>query len=125
MDDAKHFSHFLRHNDEKGISTEEINANAGLFIVAGSETSATLLSGMVFYLLKNPVYLYKLKDEILSSFRSTEDMTFANEVKLPYLQACIEEALRVYPPVPEELLRLTPPEGAIINGELIPGNVRF
>lgn len=125
MDNAKYHSHFLRHNnDEKGgVSTEEIISNAGLFIIAGSETSATLLSGMFFHLLKNPDYMAKLKKEVRSSFTSTEDMTFASQTKLPYLQACIEEALRIYPPVPADLPRVTPPEGAIINGEVIPGNV--
>lgn len=99
-------------------------SNAGLFIVAGSETSATLLSGMIYYLLKNPDYMAKLENEIRSSFSGLEEMTFAKETKLPYLQACIEEALRIYSPVPVELPRITPAEGSIINGELIPGNVR-
>jgi cytochrome P450 len=124
--DRKDFiSHFLRHNDDEkgGVSTEEIISNAGLFIVAGSETSATLLSGMFFYLLKNPDYMTKLKEEVRSSFTSTEDMTFASQTRLPYLQACIEETLRIYPPVPAELPRVTPPEGVIINGEMIPGNI--
>lgn len=118
--ESKGASHFLR-QDDNGISTDEIIANAGLFIVAGSETSATLLSGLFFYLLKNPEYLSKLKDEVRSSFNSAGDMTFTKEAKLPYLQACIEEALRIYPPVPVDLPRRTPPEGAIINGQLIPG----
>ncbi|CZR63463.1 related to isotrichodermin C-15 hydroxylase (cytochrome P-450 monooxygenase CYP65A1) [Phialocephala subalpina] len=124
--DRKDFiSHFLRHNDDEkgGVSTEEIISNAGLFIVAGSETSATLLSGMFFYLLKNPDYMTKLKEEVRSSFTNTEDMTFASQTRLPYLQACIEETLRIYPPVPAELPRVTPPEGVIINGEMIPGNI--
>ncbi|KUJ16203.1 cytochrome P450 [Mollisia scopiformis] len=121
--DRKDFmSHFLRQTNESGISHDEMVSNAGLFIVAGSETSATLLSGMTYYLLKNPEYLAKLKEEIRSSFNGVEDMTFAKEIKLPYLQACIEEGLRIYSPVPVELPRRTPPEGAVINGELIPGN---
>jgi hypothetical protein len=116
-------SHFIRQGDES-ISTKEMIANAGLFIVAGSETSATLLSGLFFHLLKNPEYFSKLKDEVRSSFNTADDMTFQKEAKLPYLQACIEEALRIYPPVPVDLPRRTPPEGSIINGELVPGGVR-
>lgn len=126
--DRKDFmSHFLRLNekDEKGITTEEIISDAQLFIIAGSETSATLLSGMLFHLLKNPIYLEQLKQEVRSSFKGVEDMTFANEMKLQYLAACIEETLRIYPPFPAELPRLTPPEGVVINGMQIPGNVRL
>ena len=43
--------------------------------------------------------------------------------QLPYLNAVIEEALRLYPPVPVALPRLTPPAGATICGYHIPGGV--
>ena len=42
---------------------------------------------------------------------------------LPYLKACIEESLRLSPPLPRGLERVTPPSGARIIGEFIPGNV--
>ena len=121
---AENTSHFIRKGEEV-ITEGELIANAGLFIVAGSETSATLLSGLFFYLLKNPEYLSKLKDEVHSTFKHADELTFQKEAKLPYLHAFIEEALRIYPPVPVDLPRRTAPEGAIINGDLIPGNVIF
>lgn len=42
---------------------------------------------------------------------------------LPYLKACIEESLRLSPPLPRGLERVTPPSGATIVGEFVPGNV--
>jgi cytochrome P450 len=101
----------------------ELYSNMSMMVLAGSETSATLLSGLVFHLLSNPEIYEKLTKEVRSAFSDTSDMTFRNEADLPYLNACIEEALRIYPPVPMSIPRRTPPEGATIAGRFIPGNV--
>lgn len=42
--------------------------------------------------------------------------------KLPYLQACIDESLRLFPPVPSGLQRQTPPQGLQVGDVWIPGN---
>jgi len=115
----------LRDNDEQGMNTDEIVSSSRVIIAAGSETTATALSGLIFYLLNTPPALSLLVNEIRSSFTSVKEMTFANEAKLPYLQACVEEILRVYPPVAMELSRLTPPEGCVIDGVFVPVNVFF
>ena len=116
-------SHVLRHNDERGMSFEEITANGEVIIIGGSETTATLMSGLVFHLLKSPHILEKLNKEVRDAFQSPSQMTFAAEAKLRYLQACLDEALRIYPPVPSMLSRLTEPEGNVISGHFVPGNV--
>lgn len=38
------------------------------------------------------------------------------------LEGCINEALRLFPPVPSGLQRMTPPEGVKIAGRYIPGD---
>jgi len=101
----------------------ELYSNMSMIVLAGSETSATLLSGLVFHLLENPEIYGKLAKEVRSALKETSDMNFSNEANLPYLNACIEEALRIYPPVPMSIPRRTPPEGATIAGRFIPGNV--
>lgn len=53
-------------------------------IIAGSETTATLLTGAVFLLLKNPEALQKLKDEIRSAFQSEDQINFSSVEQLPY-----------------------------------------
>ena len=48
------------------MSRPEIIANSSVLIVAGSETTATLLSGATYYLLQNPTKLARLQDEVRS-----------------------------------------------------------
>lgn len=107
------------------MSWEEIGALSEGLLLAGSETSATLLCGVTFYLLTNPDSLQKLTNEIRNSFSSTADMTLRSLTKLPYLQACLDEALRLYPPVASTLPRLVKPQGDLVNGQFIPGGVSF
>lgn len=58
--------------------------NAMVLIVAGSDTSATLLSGLVYLLLKNPVCLQKITHEVRSAFESEDEINFASVQGLPY-----------------------------------------
>jgi cytochrome P450 len=118
-------SYILRHNDEKGMTREEIIKTSGLLIVAGSETSATLLSGAMFYLLKNPATLTRLVSEIRTSFPDVDEMNMQKLAKLPYLNAVLQEGLRMYPPVPGMLTRKMLPGGNVMNGHFIPENVRL
>jgi cytochrome P450 len=92
-------------------------------VLAGSETSATLVSGLVFYLLKNPEIYGTLTKEVGSAFNDTSDMAFHNEADLPYLNVCIEEALRIYSLVPITTPRITPSKEVTILERFIPGNV--
>ena len=88
---------------------------------AGSETSATFLSGALYNLLTHPPTLDLLLAELRSAFSSRSSVTMAAVHDLPYLNAVLEESLRVYPPVAFAQARIVPRQGAIICGEAIPG----
>lgn len=103
------------------ISLGQMHANSSLFMIAGTETTATLLSGLTWYLLKNPEKLKKAVEEVRA--RPEEELSLEELPRLPYLNACFEEGLRVYPPVPIGLPRETPEGGNMICGEWVPGKV--
>ncbi|KAH2272658.1 hypothetical protein KXW63_008868 [Aspergillus fumigatus] len=114
-------SYILRHkDDENRMSRQEIDANAATFVLAGSETTAALLSGCTFYLLKNPHIYRRLVTEIRSRFQHPSEIRLSSIATLSYLNAVLEESLRIYPPIPAMLPRLVPEEGAMINGEYVP-----
>lgn len=77
----------------------------------------------MYMLLKNPRCLAKLREEIDQVADDDEGVIPHDKVKhLPYLRACIDEAMRIYPPTTFGLPRKTPPEGCTIFGDFIPGN---
>jgi cytochrome P450 len=66
----------------------------------------------------------KLKHEIRSTFTSEDEITLARCMdELPYLTACIEENLRIFPPAPIGFLRTIQEGGDIIDGHNVPGGV--
>ena len=65
--------------------------------------------------------LEKLKAEIRSRFSHPDEITVAAVNECKYLLGCIEECLRMYPPSPQPHHRIIPPNGAVVNGEMLPG----
>ncbi|KAL6918601.1 hypothetical protein ACHAP8_010991 [Fusarium lateritium] len=115
-------SYILRYNDERGMSRPEIVENASLLIIAGSETTATLLSGVTYQLLTNREKYDKLVDEIRSSFSAEDEITATRVDQQKYLLAVLSEGLRMYPPVPGALARVTPRGGEFVEGYWMPEN---
>ena len=108
------------------MTREEIISNSGVLLVAGSETTATLLSGATYYILSNLVVLKKLQAEIRDAFQSEDEITplsVRSAGKLPYMEAVLTESLRMYPPIPASLPRMTGSMGETIDGPFVPANV--
>ncbi|KAK8096374.1 uncharacterized protein PG998_014242 [Apiospora kogelbergensis] len=97
---------------------EPFGFNARAFIVAGSETTATALSGFTFHITRTPEAYQRLVAEIRSSFASEGEINMRSTGALPYLYACLEETLRIFPPASETPPRISP--GCEIAGKFIP-----
>ncbi|KAH8670784.1 averantin oxidoreductase [Xylariales sp. PMI_506] len=113
--------YILRQNEKGGVSQNEIILNSALFIVAGSETTASLLSGLLMWLLRTPHAYARITAELRLAFSDPQSMTFLQLQELPYMNACIDEALRIFPPVPTGLTRTVPAGGDTVVGEFLPG----
>lgn len=86
---------------ENGLSRVELVSNSDTLIVVRSETTATLLSGVTSYLHQIPSAFQKCLREVRAAFKEDTEIQFAIvTAKLPYMQACLNEALRLFPPVP-------------------------
>lgn len=118
------WSFVFRAEGKEALSTREMYANSLTFMVAGTETTATSLSGLLYHLLHNATKMNRLVNEIRSAFHSPDEMTMLNLPRLDYLQACIEEALRIYPPVAAGLPRIVPTGGGQTAGNPLPPGVR-
>ncbi|KAL4797260.1 cytochrome P450 [Aspergillus venezuelensis] len=115
----------LRHRGEKNeITDRELEVNASVLIVAGSETTATLLSGATYWILRNPDVAARVTAEVRTVMKNESDITFQKvTAQLPYMQACLDEALRMYPPVPSGLQRWTV-VSTTISGYDIPAGMK-
>src|SRR5690242_913 len=115
----------LGSEDGKKLSRAEMDSNAGLFMAAGTETTATLLSGLTYLLLRKPGARERVTSEIRSAFAESKDVSLEALAALPYLSGCVKEALRLYPPVPIGLPHLTPADGSTVCGHFVPPRVSF
>ncbi|KAJ5156583.1 hypothetical protein N7492_009386 [Penicillium capsulatum] len=105
------------------MSRSEIHSNAFILIVAGSETTATLLCGCIYYLCTNPRVMSKLVHEIRTTFLNERQIRFRSCAALEYLSAVIEESLRLYPPFVTSLARVVPKGGSLVDGHFVPEGV--
>lgn len=112
----------LKHNGDKGakLTPAEIANNAVVLLTAGSETTATLLSGVTYSLLRNPHAMQKLKAEVRGRWKQYEEITLDEVNNAPYLLAVLQEGLRYFPPVPTGFQRKVPKGGAVVSGVYLP-----
>ncbi|OAL37818.1 hypothetical protein AYO20_02995 [Fonsecaea nubica] len=72
-------------------------------LLAGRDTTASLLSFLFLMLVQHPEIFNRLRSIIVEdfgTFDSPKDLTFANLKACSYLQWCINETLRLFPSVP-------------------------
>jgi len=113
--------YILRQKEKYDLNQDEIILNAALFIVAGSETTANALSGILARLLYNKDKYAILVDEIRSTFKDESEIRIEKLSEMTYMNAVLEEGLRIHPPIPTGLLRTVPKNGDTIDGHWVPG----
>lgn len=90
-------------------------------IAAGSDTSSNAIAATLFFLLKNPDKLAKLRAELESVPDITTPIPVYSQIsKLPYLHAVIKEGIRLFPPLTHPIERLVPAGSAEIVGTFLP-----
>lgn len=106
-------------------SATELNYLQGdsrLIIVAGSDTTAATLTYLFHHLAAAPAEAEKLRAELGPYVLVDGSVAHQDIQNLPHLNGAINEALRLHPPVPTALQRVTPPEGIMLGDTHIPGS---
>ncbi|EXJ66783.1 uncharacterized protein A1O5_09978 [Cladophialophora psammophila CBS 110553] len=117
-------SFILKHNEtEKALTVPEIRSNTNVLIPGGSETTSTFLTGTTWNLLRHPSKYKRLVEEIRSTFKDAHEINISTTAGMEYLNAVINEGLRVYPPVPSNMPRVVPEEGAVVCEKWLPGGI--
>lgn len=124
VDRKDFFYHLLNAKDPetgKGFSMDELWGESNLLIIAGSDTTSTAMAGTFFYLAHNAAALQKLVREIRATFSDVEEIVSGPKLSgCTYLRACIDETMRMTPPVAGALPREVLAGGIDIDGHHVP-----
>jgi cytochrome P450 len=94
----------------------DIAMDAAGFQLAGSETVGITLTFLIWRVLGHWSIQKRLEEEVAS----LDEVTDANCEKLPFLNAVIQETLRLHGAAPTALRRVVPKGGAILADRYIP-----
>ncbi|KAH7325866.1 cytochrome P450 [Stachybotrys elegans] len=119
---------------EKPLPQSEIFQEAVFFIPAGADTVSAAICAVLFYITRashRSVY-DELAREIRHTFATPNDVSGGPKLMAcKYLRACIDEALRMSPPIGGTLLReqeessKTNGEQLVVDGHIIPHGVQI
>lgn len=130
MNSASHdmFHHLLNARDPEtgeGFSMGDLGAESVLLLIAGTHTTSVAIAATIFYLAKNKEKLERATAEVRDALCSTEDMGYRQLATLPFLQACINESLRLCPPTAGHLQREALSGGAEVDGHWYPAGTNL
>jgi cytochrome P450 len=115
--------HILTSKGPKATNLE-IASHFNVIMMAGAVTTATFLAGVTYYLGHNRAALSRLQHELRSRFSCLEEFTSKALMECEYLNAVVEEGLRIYPPAGAgHLSRIVPKGGCEIDGVWVPEGV--
>ncbi|KAL7931594.1 cytochrome P450 [Trichoderma chlorosporum] len=112
--------HILNSESKSSLSETEIQLNMALFISAGTDTTATALAGWTYFICTHHDVYKGLTAEIRDAFTANDDIRWTKVRELKYLEATLNEALRLFPPSPASQQRVVPPGSATIAGCYVP-----
>ncbi|GLI82178.1 hypothetical protein PoHVEF18_010584 [Penicillium ochrochloron] len=115
--------YMLQAAGKETISPHELEQQASILILAGSETTSVALTYATYLLLQHEPVLRQLRQELRANFQTEADINLLRVNRLSFLHAVLQEVLRLYPPFSNGFPRQTPIQGAVVDGQFIPGNV--
>ena len=116
-----------KHKPGQQLAPQEdltLRSDSRTIIVAGSDTTAATLTHIFYYLARDRSVFRSLQNELNHLQDGTsKDIDYRKLQKAEYLNAIINETLRLHPVVPSALSRKTPPEGIMVGDTFIPGSM--
>ncbi|PGG96095.1 hypothetical protein GX51_07990 [Blastomyces parvus] len=119
VDAVAHWFRMLHQHPDR-MQLHEIHSAAFNAVAAGNETVAAGLQAFVYYMIRHPNAWKRARAEIEAASLEDPVIGYMDAQKLPFLQACIKETLRVFGPAPMGLPRIAPEGGLTIGDRTIP-----
>ena len=116
----------VRDDEGKPLSIAALNIEAGAFILAGSHTTSSSLTWIVWRIIRDRDnhILQRLRQELDSALAGLPRDAIAPHSRiehLPYFNCVIKEGLRIDTAAPGSLPRYVPSGGCTIKGNVLPG----
>ncbi|OCH86875.1 high nitrogen upregulated cytochrome P450 monooxygenase 2 [Obba rivulosa] len=99
----KDLFYYLNNEDGAGAPRPfpEVVSDGALAVIAGSDTTSSVLSNVFFYLLKEPAYYKRLQAEVDKFYPPGEDaLSTKHHGDMPFLTAVLHESMRLFPALP-------------------------
>ncbi|KAF2120232.1 cytochrome P450 oxidoreductase [Lophiotrema nucula] len=118
-------SKMLRMEEDEKVNwvEDDIVLTLNAFVWAGSDTTGSVLGMIVFFILSDKRVYRKLQTE-LHTTRSDGYISYQAATELPYLDACVNEGLRLHGILGIGFPRAVPTGGAEICGQYFPGGYK-
>ncbi|KAI9591962.1 cytochrome P450 [Syncephalis fuscata] len=103
------------------MSNETIVAQSILLMVAGTDTTSVTLTWIMYFMTEYPECAQKLREEIMAVYPySSTEIAYDAIKSLPYLEAVLQESMRMRSIVSHGLYREIPEEGLTLGGYFLP-----
>ncbi|KAF4461647.1 Pisatin demethylase [Fusarium albosuccineum] len=116
------FKQHKQHPDK--LTIREINTQALAAVGAGSDTVACGIQSFIYHMIHHPNAWERAHAEVEEAVKKglCQDrvVSYADSQQLPFVQACVKEALRIFGPVPMGLPRIAPKGGLTIGDRTLP-----
>jgi cytochrome P450 len=90
-----------RDDGDSGLTDDDVAGNVFTMLLAGEDTTANTLAWLIYLLSRNPQALHMAREEAVQALAGGSRPTqFEQTNALPYLQACIDETMRLKPVAP-------------------------
>ncbi|KAI0204035.1 cytochrome P450 [Astrocystis sublimbata] len=106
---------------DEGISEAEAAVQSTAVVFAGADSTAFMLTTIIFHLVQSPESYRHLKEEVFDAAKTSTGGGAPDPQTLPYLRAVVKEGLRLGRANPTPLTREVPDPGLTIGGIYIPG----
>ncbi|KAF5812712.1 putative cytochrome P450 [Helianthus annuus] len=105
--------------DQQYLNMTQVNALLSDFMIAGTETTATLIEWAMANIMRNHTVLKKIQEELVEIVGLNHMVEESHLPKLQYLDATIKETFRLNPIVPF-LVPRAPSKDCVVGGYRIP-----
>ncbi|XP_059171801.1 cytochrome P450 3A29-like [Physella acuta] len=105
---------------EKKLTKDEVASQGLIFMIAGYDPLSSAMQYLFYQLAKCPDIQNKVYSEIADVMGDAEEPSYDNCQQMKYLQATIDETLRMYPPL--HILTRQTTKDTTLGGLFIPAN---